>query len=74
MAYPHGGPHGWTGAGFVKLYSYFVSIGYHVLLTNYRGSIGYGEAALESLVGNCGKIDTQDVMDAINQVCAMVSS
>lgn len=48
-------------------------MGYHILLTNYRGSVGYGEDLLESLFGNCGKYDTQDVMDAINHVCSMVS-
>ena len=51
---PHGGPHGACGAGFVLSVAYLASLGFVVAYCNYRGSTGYGEAALQSLVGGAG--------------------
>ena len=73
IAYPHGGPHSNTPSAFVGLFSYFVSLGYHVLLTNYRGSLGFGQPDLEGLCGKCGFQDVQDVKNAIEQVSELVS-
>jgi acylaminoacyl-peptidase len=35
--------------------------GYCLLIVNYRGSIGYGKDFLDSLLGNIGDNDVQDV-------------
>ena len=39
-----------------------------VLLVNYRGSTGYGQRSIDSLLGNIGKNDVEDVMNAIKHV------
>jgi len=58
---PHGGPHGCTPTSYIPSYAYLSEGGgYAVLHVNYRGSTGFGQAALESLTGNVG---TQDVLD-----------
>jgi len=40
---------------------YFVISGYAVLVVNYRGSIGYGQDSISSLLGNIGINDVDDV-------------
>ena len=72
IAYPHGGPHSNTPSMFVGLFGYFVSLGYHVLLVNYRGSLGFGQDELEGLCGRSGFRDVQDVKDAIEEACKLV--
>jgi acylaminoacyl-peptidase len=48
---------------YIPSHSYLVKHGgYAVLLVNYRGSTGFGQAALESLTGDVG---TQDVLDVV---------
>ena len=39
--------------------------GYSVLLVNYRGSTGYGQALVESLFGKVGRQEVDDVKDAV---------
>jgi hypothetical protein len=51
---PHGGPHGVYPTVFSPFVGYLVSQGFAVLQVNYRGSIGFGEAQLHSLVGRAG--------------------
>lgn len=48
----------------------FVLQGYVVLMPNYAGSIGYGQAALDSLPGNVGKNDVADVMILLDSCLA----
>ena len=72
MAYPHGGPHSVFDSSYTSLFTYFVSLGFHVLLVNYRGSIGYGDDVLESLIGKCGYQDVEDTIAAIDYVCKLV--
>ena len=60
---PHGGPHSCCPAAFVSSVAYLASLGYAVAYCNYRGSTGYGDAALQSLVG--GQAGTQDVADCV---------
>jgi acylaminoacyl-peptidase len=50
-------------AGYVATVAYLCSMGYAVVYCNYRGSTGYGERALQSLVG--GAAGTQDVADCV---------
>lgn len=52
---PHGGPHSAFGCQFLSAYSFFALMGYCVVLVNYRGSTGFGQAALESLHGKVGR-------------------
>jgi len=64
---PHGGPHSATPTTFVPSYSYLCQHGrYAVLHVNFRGSTGFGQAALESLAGNAGTQDVLDVVAATN--------
>ena len=44
IAYPHGGPHSNQGAEHYAACAILVLQGYSVLLVNYRGSTGYGQA------------------------------
>jgi len=60
---PHGGPHANCAAMYVTTVAYLASLGYAVCYCNYRGSTGYGDAALQSLVG--GAAGTQDVDDCV---------
>ncbi|CAJ1055463.1 S9 family peptidase [Xyrichtys novacula] len=61
----HGGPHsqfpaGWncTAAGLTKL-------GFAVLMVNYRGSTGFGQDSILSLIGQIGSQDVKDVQTAV---------
>jgi acylaminoacyl-peptidase len=50
-------------------YSFFCHIlGYAVLLVNYRGSTGFGEKSLYSLLGKVGEQDVQEVHNATVQM------
>ncbi|GKA42209.1 acylamino-acid-releasing enzyme-like protein isoform X1 [Tanacetum coccineum] len=62
----HGGPHGVTLTSFSKTSGFLASIGYSLLIVNYRqfkllhcapsiGSIGFGEEALQSILGKIGE-------------------
>lgn len=61
----HGGPHSqfpaewnFTTAGLVKL-------GLAVLMVNYRGSTGFGQDSILSLIGQIGNQDVKDVQRAV---------
>lgn len=62
LLFCHGGPH----ASFFQhnnlMITFANALGYTIILVNYRGSLGYGEASVCSLLGNVG---TNDVMDHI---------
>ncbi|KAK4534482.1 hypothetical protein CDCA_CDCA02G0507 [Cyanidium caldarium] len=66
---PHGGPH----AGFVaNAYLFGVDLltraGFAVLLVNYRGSTGQGEARLADLLGRIGELDVQECLLAVHTI------
>jgi len=62
---PHGGPHTCMSTSFVPSYGYLCKHGrYAILHVNFRGSTGFGQAALESLAGNAGSLDVLDVVAA----------
>uniref|UniRef100_A0A8C3API8 acylaminoacyl-peptidase n=1 Tax=Cyclopterus lumpus TaxID=8103 RepID=A0A8C3API8_CYCLU len=65
VVFIHGGPHSqfpaeWncTTAGLAKL-------GFAVLMVNYRGSTGFGQDSILSLIGQIGSQDVKDVQTAV---------
>ncbi|XP_049436066.1 S9 family peptidase isoform X1 [Epinephelus fuscoguttatus] len=65
VVFIHGGPHSqfpaeWNGttAGLAKL-------GFAVLIVNYRGSTGFGQDSILSLIGQTGSQDVKDVQMAV---------
>ncbi|KAL4590504.1 hypothetical protein LXL04_003435 [Taraxacum kok-saghyz] len=67
----HGGPHTALLSTFSKSSAFLASIGYSLLIVNYRGSLGFGEEALQSLPGKAGMQDVKDVLTAIDHAVDM---
>ncbi|XP_057489055.1 acylamino-acid-releasing enzyme isoform X2 [Actinidia eriantha] len=67
----HGGPHSVSVSSFSKNLAFLSSIGYSLLIVNYRGSLGFGEEALQSLPGKVGYQDVNDVLIAVDHVIDM---
>lgn len=61
---PHGGPHGCWSTGYDMLSACLARVGYVVLRVNYRGSTGFGQNGIDSLIGNIGSQDVADVHQA----------
>ncbi|KAL3795993.1 hypothetical protein HJC23_013050 [Cyclotella cryptica] len=72
---PHGGPHTCMPTSFERAglsYGFLCKHGrYAILHVNFRGSTGFGQAALESLAGNAGSLDVLDVVAATHAVIDM---
>ncbi|WVZ58981.1 hypothetical protein U9M48_009193 [Paspalum notatum var. saurae] len=64
----HGGPHSVYPSSYSKSLAFLFSQGYNLLVVNYRGSLGFGEEALQSLPGNIGSQDVNDVLTALDLV------
>ncbi|KAI0516333.1 hypothetical protein KFK09_009005 [Dendrobium nobile] len=64
----HGGPHSVSSTTYAKSLAFLSSLGYNLLIVNYRGSLGFGEEALQSLPGNVGSQDVSDVLAALDYV------
>ncbi|XP_030541210.2 acylamino-acid-releasing enzyme isoform X2 [Rhodamnia argentea] len=62
----HGGPHAVSISSFSKSCAFLSSLGFSLLIVNYRGSLGFGEEALQSLPGKVGSQDVNDVLTAID--------
>ncbi|GLC61140.1 hypothetical protein PLESTB_001722500 [Pleodorina starrii] len=62
---PHGGPHTAVTLGWYPSFAFLTALGYAVLCPNFRGSTGYGQAALGSLPGAIGSQDVADCMAAL---------
>uniref|UniRef100_A0A1J3FLE9 acylaminoacyl-peptidase n=1 Tax=Noccaea caerulescens TaxID=107243 RepID=A0A1J3FLE9_NOCCA len=67
----HGGPHSVAPCSFSKDLAYLSSVGYSLLIVNYRGSLGFGEDALQSLPGKVGSQDVKDVLSAVDHAIEM---
>lgn len=65
---PHGGPHSCSTTSYMPSTAYLTSRGYAILYVNFRGSTGFGQDAIESLPGNCGTLDVNDVVFATRTV------
>jgi dipeptidyl aminopeptidase/acylaminoacyl peptidase len=61
----HGGPHGQQGPGFVFKNQVYASRGWGVLMVNYRGSTGYGQAFADGVFGDQNGNEAQDVLYGI---------
>ncbi|KAG6395174.1 hypothetical protein SASPL_145813 [Salvia splendens] len=68
VVFLHGGPHTVSLASFSKSLAFLSSLGYSLLIVNYRGSLGFGEEALQSLPGNIGSQHVRDVLTALDAV------
>ncbi|KAF5402947.1 Acylamino-acid-releasing enzyme [Paragonimus heterotremus] len=69
IVYPHGGPHSAFTANWSPLVVGLVACGFACLLINYRGSLGYGEMAVRSLLGKIAQNDVDDCFQATT--CAL---
>ena len=58
----HGGPTAETNASANLKYAYFTSRGFSIVDVNYGGSTGYGREYRNSLRGQWGVVDTQDIL------------
>ncbi|KAJ1928201.1 hypothetical protein IWQ60_002279 [Tieghemiomyces parasiticus] len=61
MVFPHGGPHSVSTTEFSWLTAAFALAGFAVLFTNYRGSVGFGQDFVDSLIGEIGDLEVEDV-------------
>lgn len=66
----HGGPHAMYGNTYFHEMQVLAAQGYVVLMTNPRGSTGYGQEFLAGALGDWGGVDFQDLMSAVDQVVA----
>ncbi|RCV43027.1 hypothetical protein SETIT_9G262900v2 [Setaria italica] len=64
----HGGPHSVSVSSYVKSSAFLASLGFNLLIVNYRGTPGFGEEALQSLPGKVGSQDVQDCLTAVDHV------
>jgi dipeptidyl aminopeptidase/acylaminoacyl peptidase len=65
----HGGPEGSMEDGFHYRWNpqFYAGAGYAVLMIDFRGSAGYGQAFTDSIVGNWGPGPASDLMAGLNE-------
>jgi dipeptidyl aminopeptidase/acylaminoacyl peptidase len=66
----HGGPHGQQGPAFNTTAQVYAAHGYGVLMVNYRGSTGYGQAHADAIFGDQDGAEAEDVLVAIDSAIA----
>ncbi len=64
----HGGPHAMYANTYVHEFQTLVAQGYSILFTNPRGSAGYGQEFANSVRGDYGGMDYEDLMAAVDYV------
>nr|XP_028574488.1 acylamino-acid-releasing enzyme-like isoform X2 [Podarcis muralis] len=62
---PHGGPHAVFDACWRPKMASLCQLGFAVLMVNYRGSLGFGQASIESLISHVGVQDVEDTQLAV---------
>ena len=66
---PHGGPHSISSTIFMPEWAFLCGqAGYALLLVNYRGSVGFSQAAVENLPSHVGDLDVKDVVNAVKHL------
>ncbi|XP_061591019.1 S9 family peptidase isoform X2 [Cololabis saira] len=65
VVFIHGGPHSQTPAAWNCSTAGLVKMGFAVLMVNYRGSTGFGQDSILSLIGQIGSQDVKDVQRAV---------
>ncbi|XP_077466136.1 acylamino-acid-releasing enzyme isoform X2 [Stigmatopora argus] len=65
VVFIHGGPHSQFAAEWNSTTAGLVSLGFAVLMVNYRGSTGFGQHSILSLIGRIGSQDVKDVQRAV---------
>uniref|UniRef100_T1J7M8 acylaminoacyl-peptidase n=1 Tax=Strigamia maritima TaxID=126957 RepID=T1J7M8_STRMM len=73
IVWPHGGPHSAYLSSFNLFAAIFAELGFSTLLVNYRGSVGFGEDSIDSLLGNIGVNDVYDCQNAVQTLASEVS-
>ncbi|KAM3617790.1 uncharacterized protein V6R79_011295 [Siganus canaliculatus] len=65
VVFIHGGPHSQSPAEWNSTTAGLVKLGFAVLMVNYRGSTGFGQDSIMSLIGQIGSQDVKDVQRAV---------
>ncbi|XP_061473814.1 acylamino-acid-releasing enzyme-like isoform X6 [Rhineura floridana] len=68
---PHGGPHAVFDACWCPKMACLCQLGFAVLMVNYRGSLGFGQASIESLISHVGVQDVEDTQLAVELALQM---
>jgi dipeptidyl aminopeptidase/acylaminoacyl peptidase len=68
ILYIHGGPHAMYGSGFFHEFQTLAQAGYVVLITNPRGSTGYGEKFANIIQYKYPGDDFRDLMTGVDEV------
>lgn len=68
VVYPHGGPHSVFVSEWMLFPAVLCKMGFAVQLVNYRGSLGFGQHSVMSLLGKVGDQDVKDMQTAVLQV------
>ncbi|XP_048347646.1 acylamino-acid-releasing enzyme-like isoform X2 [Sphaerodactylus townsendi] len=62
---PHSGPHAVSEACWRSTMACLCRLGFAVLMVNYRGSLGFGQASIDSLISHVGVQDVEDTQLAV---------
>ncbi|XP_049920816.1 S9 family peptidase isoform X1 [Epinephelus moara] len=65
VVFIHGGPHSQFPAVWNSTTAGLAKLGFAVLMVNYRGSTGFGQDSILSLIGQTGSQDVKDVQTAV---------
>ncbi|XP_027879618.1 acylamino-acid-releasing enzyme isoform X1 [Xiphophorus couchianus] len=65
VVFIHGGPHSQFPVEWNSTTAGLVELGFAVLMVNYRGSTGFGQDSILSLIGQVGSQDVKDVQRAV---------
>ncbi|KAG9470447.1 hypothetical protein GDO78_017783 [Eleutherodactylus coqui] len=68
VVYPHGGPHSVFVSEWMLFPAVLCKMGFAVQLVNYRGSLGFGQHSIMSLLGKVGDQDVKDMQTAVLQL------
>ncbi|KAI4460703.1 serine peptidase s9 family member [Holotrichia oblita] len=73
IIWPHGGPHSAFANNLSLEAALFLKLGYALVLINFRGSIGAGQASVDFLPGRVGVSDVSDCILAVQTTLAKYS-